>query len=125
MSTEKPHKANRPDGDMTWDEARKWLALGIAILAVVGILVLIGALWVNRMDPVLTAMATRNFVVIIGLPFSAIVAFIVVTFFRQNETPMTIKLFGLELSGSSGETFMWLVIFAVTSLLVNNFWIKD
>ena len=109
--------------ELNWDNARRWLALLIAVLALIGFACLLIALWWNRFDPVLTGMVTKNFVVIIGLPLAAITAFVVVTFFRQTEAPMIVKFLGLELSGPSGEVLLWLVIFAVTAMLIHSYWV--
>jgi hypothetical protein len=45
---------------MTWDEARRWIGLLIALLGAVGLIVLIVALWLNRLDSVLTELVLKN-----------------------------------------------------------------
>lgn len=106
-----------------WDAARKWIGLVVALGALLAISILAVALWANRFDPVLTQMVLKNFPVIIGLPLAAAIGFVVVVFFKQSETPMVVKFPGIELSGSSGEVFLWLVIFLSISLMIHYLWV--
>jgi hypothetical protein len=92
--------------------------------AVLKTCVLAAALWANRYDTLLTNMVLKNFPVIIGLPLAAMAAFVVVVFFKQTETPMNVKLPGVELNGSSGEVFLWIVIFLAISSMIHLLWIN-
>ncbi len=107
-----------------WDAIRRWASLVLAIAGLAGITTLIVAIWLNRFDPVLTDIALKNFPVIIGLPLAAIVAFVVVVFFKQAEAPMVVKFPGVELSGSSGEVFLWLVTFVTISSMIHWLWVN-
>src|SRR3970040_1305183 len=84
------------DGPL-FEHLRRWLMFAIALLAVLGIAFFLVALWVNRYDPLLTEIATANFPAIIGLPFAAITAFIVVAVFRQSENPIEFEALGFKL----------------------------
>jgi hypothetical protein len=110
--------------DMNPDEARRWLGLGLGIVVIFAGIALIAALWFSRFDPVLTNLALKNFQVIIGLPVAALAAFVVVVFFRQSEQPMTIKLPGIEMTGSSGEVLLWLAVFAVITSFIHLLWVS-
>jgi hypothetical protein len=109
---------------LEWDTTRKWLALIVAIAALMAIDILALALWLNRFDPILTQIVLKNAPVIIGLPLAAAVSFVVVVFFKQSETPVVVKLPSIELSGSSGEVFLWLVTFVCISLMIHLLWVN-
>lgn len=108
-----------------WDFVRRALALVISITALVVVPILLAWLfWLNRFDPLFSQLLMKDFVVLVGLPLSALTAFVVVTFFRQPEKPMVIKFPGIELSGSSGEVLMWLAIFFTVAFLIHRYWIE-
>jgi hypothetical protein len=107
-----------------WDTTRKWMGLALSVAALAGIFISAVALWLNRFDPVTTELVLKNFTVIIGLPLAAIVAFVVVVFFKQAESPMTIKFPGIELSGASGEVFLWLVCFVSIAVMIHLLWVQ-
>jgi|SRR5690242_18611980 len=109
--------------EMSIDEARKWLGLFFGIVVVIAAIILIALLWTSRFDPVLTTLVLKNFQVIIGMPIAALAAFVVLVFFRQSETPMTVKLPGFELSGSSGEVLLWLVVFCSITFTIHTLWV--
>jgi hypothetical protein len=111
-------------GHERWDATRRWIGLGMSVVALAGISILAVALWLNRFDPVTTELVLKNFTVIIGLPLAAIMAFVVVVFFKQNERPMTIKFSGVELSGSSGEVFLWPVCFVAIAVMIHFLWVQ-
>src|ERR1700733_7957542 len=68
------------------DKWRRQINLGIAVLALIGIALLIALLWSNRFDPVLSGLVTKNFAAIVGLPFAFVASFVVVAMFRQGES---------------------------------------
>ena len=108
---------------LEWDAVRKWGALIVALVAltIIGILAL--ALWSNRSDPILTQIVSKNAPVIIGLPIAGLFAFVIVVFFQQTEAPVVVKFPGIELTGSSGEVFLWLLTFVGISLMIHLLWV--
>ena len=90
-------------------------------VTIIGILAL--ALWSNRSDPILTQIVSKNAPVIIELPIAGLFAFVIVVFFQQTEAPVVVKFPGIELTGSSGEVFLWLLTFVGISLMIHLLWV--
>jgi len=90
---------------------RRMTTLVLAVFAVVGLAILIWSLWANRYDPVLTQLVLSNFAVIVGLPFAAIAAFIVVAILRQSEQPVEFQGLGFRFRGPAGEIVLWIGCF--------------
>jgi hypothetical protein len=105
---------------LDWDVVRRWIALFVAIVVIIATVILAFVLWLNRFDPIVL----KNAKVIIGLPIAAAVSFVIVVFFKQSETPVVVKLYGIELSGSSGEVFLWVVTFVCISLMIHLLWVN-
>lgn len=104
------------------ESTRRWTSFAIAIVAAMSIFILMILMWLNRIDPVITHMILKNFKVIIGIPLSAAVAFIVIVFFRQSEKTITVKVPGFELNGSSGEIVLWILTFGAISMMIHLLW---
>jgi hypothetical protein len=104
------------------DNWRRAINLGIAIVALLATATLIGAVWYNRFDPLLTELVARNFAAIVGLPFAFIAAFVVVALFRQGETPLQFEGFGLKLKGAAGEIVLWILCFVAISGMIALLW---
>src|SRR5258707_10774792 len=111
-----------PPDDSGFERLRRWITLGIALVAVMGIAILLVALWKNRYDPELTKLVVTNFAAIIGLPFAAIAAFIIVAFFRQGETPIEFEAFGFKLKGAAGELVLWIASFLAIVIGIRALW---
>jgi hypothetical protein len=103
-------------------DSRQLINIGIAIAALGGTALVIGLLWVNRFDPVVTDLVVRNFATIIGLPFAFIAAFVVVALFRQGDGVMEFKGFGLEFKGASGEIVLWVLCFLSIAGAIKLLW---
>ena len=101
------------DRGQRFEHRRRNLNLAVALLSVAGVILLVGALWLERYDPVLTEIVSHNFPAVIGLPMAAIAAFIVVAFFRQDERPLEFEGFGFKFRGASGEIVLWIACFAL------------
>jgi len=109
---------------MKTEDVRKWLSLIVAIIVCAAFGLLLSLLWRNRFDPVLTTLVLKNFPAIIGLPAAAGVSFIVITFFRQTETPIEFEALGIKLKGASGEIVLWIVTFFVIVVAIHIVWIS-
>lgn len=101
---------------------RRIINLGIAIVALGLIGLLISLAWINRFDPVLTEIVTKNFAAIIGLPFAFIAAFVVVALFRQGEAPVEFEGFNFKLKGAAGEIILWILCFVSISGSIAMLW---
>ena len=101
---------------------RRVINLGIALFALLGVALLITAVWSNRFDPVLSKLVVSNFAAIIGLPFAFIASFIVIALFRQGETPLEFDGFGLKLKGAAGEIVLWILCFLAMSGAIAVLW---
>lgn len=110
-----------PD-DPGFERLRRWITLGIALFAVMGIAILLVAVWKNRFDPELTHLVATNFPAIVGLPFAAIAAFIVVAVFRQSETPLELEVLGFKLKGAAGELVLWIACFLAIVVGIRMLW---
>ncbi len=91
--------------DPGFERLRRWITLGFALFAVLGIALLLVAVWKNRYDPELTHLVDTNFPAIVGRPFAAIAAFIVVAVFRQSETPLELEVLGFKFKGAAGKAY--------------------
>lgn len=111
-----------PSEDPHFERIRRWITLGIALFAVLGFLALFLGLWLNRLDPELTTLVRTNFPTIIGLPFAAIAAFIVVAVFRQNEAPLEFEVVGFKLKGAAGELVLWIACFLAIVASIRLLW---
>jgi hypothetical protein len=103
------------------EHLRRWLMLGIAVIAVSGIAFLIVALWINCYDPVLTQLAIANFPAIVGLPLAAVAAFVVVAVFWQSE-PIEFEALGFKLKGAAGEIVLWIACFMTVVIGIRLLW---
>jgi hypothetical protein len=92
------------------------------LIAVTGIAILLVAVWKNRYDPELTNLVAANFPAIVGLPFAAVAAFIVVAVFRQSETPLELEVFGFKLKGAAGELVLWFACFLAIVVGIRMLW---
>jgi hypothetical protein len=110
-----------PD-DPRVDQLRRWMMLGIALFAVLGIASLFVAVWMNRFDPILTDLVLANFPAIIGLPLAAITAFVVVAVFRQSENPIEFQALGFRLKGAAGEIVLWIACFLAIVIGIRLLW---
>ena len=108
--------------DPRFEHLRRWITLGIGIFAILGIAILIAGLWINRYDPELTRLVMSNFPAIIGLPFAAIAAFIIVAVFRQSETPLEFEVVGFKLKGAAGELVLWIACFVAIVAGIRLLW---
>lgn len=109
-------------------DIEKWrnaINIGIAILGFLAVGVLVIAVWWNRFDPVLTALVTRNFAAIIGLPFAFLAAFIVIALFRQSEGPIEFEAIGIKLSGAAGPIVLWVICFLAITGGIAMLWKHD
>lgn len=104
------------------DSARRIIALTLAIAIIGAVIFLFAALWFSRFDPVLTNLVVGNFAAIVGLPFAAMAAFIVVTLFRQPEQPIEFEGLGFKFKGASGEIVLWIFCFLATSGALHLLW---
>ena len=94
-----------------FESLRRAMTLVLVVLAVSGLVLLIWSLWSNRYDPVLTQLVVNNFAAVIGLPFAAITAFIVVAILRQSEQPVEFEGLGFRFRGPAGEIVLWIGCF--------------
>ena len=108
--------------DPGFERLRRRVTLGIALFAVMGMAVLLVRLWIDRFDPELTRLVTANFPAIIGLPFAAIAAFIIVAVFRQSETPLEFEVLGFKLKGAAGELVLWIACFLAIVASIRLLW---
>jgi len=104
---------SRPERAALFETTRRVIAILLTLGAFLILGVLFFALWQNRFDPVLTELVLRQFPVIIGLPFGALGAFIVVTLLRQREDPLEFEGLGFRLKGAAGEIILWNISFLV------------
>jgi hypothetical protein len=104
------------------DKWRRQINLGIAVVSLVGIAVLIAAVWFNRSDAALSALVTKNFAAIAGLPFAFVASFVVVALFRQGESAVDFDAFGVKLKGAAGEIILWLLCFVAISGSISLLW---
>ena len=112
--------------DNHWEQKvetfRRGASILIAVLGILGIVILLVALWSNRYDPVLTELVLANFTVIIGLPFAAIAAFVIVALFRQRESPLEFEGLGFKFKGAAGEIVLWNISFIVITGAIHLLW---
>lgn len=98
----------------------------VAMLLTLGAFLVLGALffalWQNRFDPVLTELVLRQFPVVVGIPFGALGAFIVVTLLRQREDPLEFEGLGFKLKGAAGEIILWNISFLVIVAAIKLLW---
>ena len=104
------------------DKWRRQINLGIAVVSLIGTAFLIAAVWSNRFDPVLSALVTKNFAAIVGLPFAFVASFVVVALFRQGESAVDFDAFGVKLKGAAGEIILWLLCFVAISGSISLLW---
>lgn len=102
-------------------QMEKWrniINIGIAIIGLASVGLMIGVVWINRFDPVLTKLVLDNFAAIIGLPFAFLAAFIVVALFRQAEGEIEFEAVGVKLKGAAGQIVLWVICFlAITGAI--------
>ena len=84
----------------------------LALTANLGLLALLWGLWVNRHDPLLEPLWSKNLPVIIGLPSAAVAAFTIVALLRQSEKRIEFDGLGFKFRGPSGEIILWIACFS-------------
>ena len=104
------------------DRARQILVLALAALAFVLLALLVVAAWQNRFDAVLTELVVGRFPAIIGLPFAALAAFLVVALFRQGEGPIEFEIIGAKFKGAAGQILLWIACFLSISAAIKLLW---
>lgn len=87
------------------------IAIALAGLAMTGLL--FALLWKNRFDIVATNFVLLNWKAILGVPFSCMGAFVVVTMFKQGAEPLEFEGLGFKFRGSAGEVVLWALCFLV------------
>jgi hypothetical protein len=107
---------------MAMDSTRRGIALGLAVLLVIGFLALYVAVWMNRLDPVMTTLVIKNFAAIVGLPAAATASFVVVTLLRQAERPIEFEGLGFKFRGASGEIVLWICCFLASAGAIRLLW---
>jgi hypothetical protein len=110
------------DSRQKFEHRRRNLNLAVALISVAGVIAAVVALWLERYDPVLTEIVSRNFPAVIGLPMAAIAAFIVVALFRQDERPLEFEGFGFKFRRASGEIVLWIACFGVITGAIYLLW---
>jgi len=113
---------SRSERAAVFETIRRLIAIVLTLTAFVVLIGLFFALWQNRYDPVLTQLVVRQFPVIIGIPFGALGAFIVVTLLRQREDPLEFEGLGFKLKGAAGEIVLWNISFAVIVAAIKVLW---
>jgi hypothetical protein len=103
-------------------DKRQVVNLAIAITALGATAILIGLLYANRFDPVLSGLVVKNFAAIVGLPFGFIAAFAVVALLRQPNKEIEFKGLGLEFKGAAGEVVLWLFCFSAITGAIKLLW---
>jgi hypothetical protein len=101
---------------------QKW-----ATVISVGIMIIVGLggilAWIHRLNSGLQDRAVEShYAAIVGLPFVAAAAFIVITFFRQAAGPIKIKMAGFELEGAGGPVLLWVTCYLAMAFSIWLLW---
>jgi hypothetical protein len=104
------------------DKWRRLTNSGIALVSLMGLALLIAALWLNRSDKALSDLVTKNFAAIAGPPFAFVASFVVVALFRQGESAVDFEAFKVKLKGAAGEIILWLLCFVAISGSITLLW---
>lgn len=68
------------------------------------------------------AILYERFTVLVALPSAVIGALVVVSLFRQAESPIKIKGLGLELEGAAGPVVLWVLCFLAMTAAIKLLW---
>lgn len=63
-----------------------------------------------------------QFPVIVGIPFSSVVAFIVVSLLRYTSGPIEFEVIGFKFKDASGPVVMWILCFLALILGIKTLW---
>ena len=103
---------------------RQIINLGIALTTLGAMSALIGEVWINRFDTVLSDLVVKNFAAIIGLPFAFVASFVVVALFRQGSGPIEFEGFGFRFKGAAGEVVLWMLCFIAIAAMIRSLWVN-
>lgn len=104
------------------DRIRQALVLCLSVLAFALLVLLVIVAWQNRFDHVLSDLVVSRFPAIIGLPFAALAAFLVVALFRQSEGPIEFEIIGAKFRGASGQILLWIACFLAITASIKLLW---
>jgi hypothetical protein len=74
--------------------------------------------------PADTQLLYRNFPAIFGLPFSAIVSFVIVVILEQSSGPIEFEGLGFKFKGASGQVVLWGFCFLIITSTIKILWIS-
>jgi hypothetical protein len=113
-------KRSRSAGDSTIRLVAFWLALlgvlggGFVFAFTIYIIAMEFAPWQKILE--------EHFAALVGLPFAAGVAFVLVVFLRQTDGPIEFESLGLKFKGAAGQVIMWAVCFLAMAGAIKWVW---
>lgn len=93
------------------EKVRHTINIIVAVVSLAAVALLLGLVWVNRFDPVVSDLVVRNFAAVVGLPFAFLAAFIIVALFRQAEGEIEFEAVGVKMKGAAGQIVLWIMTF--------------
>lgn len=104
------------------DAARRWMALVLSFMSALIVIGIVVLLWATSWGPAIENVLIDHFAAIIGIPGCVIAAFVIITFFRQSERVLQVKMLGCEFHGASGEIVLWTVVYLALVLSLKILW---
>lgn len=100
---------------------RSWLIIVFIFMIVTG-LPMLGILIQLDLVPELVSVLYGHFPAVVGVPFSAAVAFLVVAILRSSEGPIEFEGLSFKFKGASGPVVLWVFCYLAIASSIRMLW---